>query len=103
MKLLGITLIVGTLGVWSPALAAKPDKASPLIIQEQGSFLVGGKMITNPGKFDPYKPSARRSNLSRRSRLRFLSDTGEGTETPAGPVAWRGSVLENLGNHARRT
>jgi len=57
MKLLGITLIVGTLGVWNPALAAKPDKASPLIIQEQGSFLVGGKMITNPGKFDPYKPS----------------------------------------------
>ena len=28
-----------------------------LQIQEQGSFLVGGKMITNPGKFDPYKPT----------------------------------------------
>ncbi len=31
--------------------------AAPLVIQEQGSFLVGGKMITNPGTFDPLKPS----------------------------------------------
>jgi hypothetical protein len=28
-----------------------------LVIQEQGSFAVGGMMITNPGKFDPYKPT----------------------------------------------
>jgi hypothetical protein len=26
---------------------------APLVIEQQGSFLVGGKMITNPGKFDP--------------------------------------------------
>lgn len=29
----------------------------PLLIQEQGSFAVGGKVIANPGKFDPYKPA----------------------------------------------
>jgi pimeloyl-ACP methyl ester carboxylesterase len=29
----------------------------PLIIQEQGSFAVGGTVITNPGVFDPYKPT----------------------------------------------
>jgi hypothetical protein len=30
----------------------------PLVIQEQGSFAVGGKVLTNPGRFDPYKPTA---------------------------------------------
>lgn len=39
------------------SLAAAPAAAGPLIVQEQGSFLVGGKMITHAGKFDPYKPS----------------------------------------------
>jgi hypothetical protein len=29
----------------------------PILIQEQGSFSVGGTVITNPGKFDPYKPT----------------------------------------------
>jgi hypothetical protein len=28
-----------------------------LVIQQQGSFAVGGTMITNPGTFDPYKPT----------------------------------------------
>ena len=31
------------------------SKEKLLIIREQGSFAVGGKVITNPGKFDPYK------------------------------------------------
>ena len=29
----------------------------PLQIKEQGSFAVGGTVITNPGKFDPYHPT----------------------------------------------
>jgi hypothetical protein len=29
--------------------------AEPLVIQEQGSFAVGGRVITRPGKFDPVK------------------------------------------------
>jgi hypothetical protein len=32
-------------------------KQKPLMIQEQGSFAIGGTMISNPGKFDPYKPT----------------------------------------------
>jgi hypothetical protein len=39
------------------AIGAQPNKSPPLQIQEQGSFLVGGTMITNPGKFDPYRPT----------------------------------------------
>jgi Alpha/beta hydrolase family len=31
---------------------------SALMIQTQGSFAVGGTVVTNPGTFDPYKPTA---------------------------------------------
>lgn len=34
------------------------NKKSALMIQEQGSFAVGGAVITNPGTFDPFKPTA---------------------------------------------
>jgi hypothetical protein len=33
------------------------DKPAPLVIHEQGSFAVGGTVITKPGTFDPSKPS----------------------------------------------
>ncbi|QEE29621.1 alpha/beta fold hydrolase [Terriglobus albidus] len=32
-------------------------KNAPLMIQEQGSFAVGGKVITNPGTFNPKQPT----------------------------------------------
>ncbi len=32
-------------------------KPEPLMIQEQGSFAVGGKVITNPGTFNPKQPT----------------------------------------------
>jgi alpha/beta hydrolase family protein len=35
-----------------------PGKPKPLVIQEQGSFAVGGTVIHNPGTFDHYKPTA---------------------------------------------
>ena len=37
----------------SPAPAAVPE---PLVIQDQGSFTVGGTVVTAPGTFDPRKP-----------------------------------------------
>jgi pimeloyl-ACP methyl ester carboxylesterase len=37
---------------------ASTKTPEPLIIQEQGSFAVGGTVITNPGTFDPAKPSS---------------------------------------------
>ncbi len=33
------------------------QKTGFLTIKEQGSFAVGGKVITSPGTFDPYKPA----------------------------------------------
>jgi len=37
--------------------AQTAQKKDPLIIEEQGSFAVGGTVITNPGKYDPVKRS----------------------------------------------
>ncbi|MEY4963710.1 MAG: hypothetical protein RLZZ323_1029 [Bacteroidota bacterium] len=37
--------------------AQSPSKQKPLVIEEQGSFAVGGTVITNEGIFDPYKPT----------------------------------------------
>jgi pimeloyl-ACP methyl ester carboxylesterase len=39
------------------AQAAERTKAAPLQIQEQGSFAVGGTIVTNPGTFDTFKPT----------------------------------------------
>jgi len=38
------------------AMAAVTHKLEPLVIQEQGSFAVGGKVINSPGTFNPGKP-----------------------------------------------
>lgn len=40
------------------AQANKNSKPAPLMIQEQGSFAVGGSVITAPGTFDPIKQGA---------------------------------------------
>jgi hypothetical protein len=40
-----------------PAFAQQQKKQSPLMIQEQGSFAVGGTVISNPGTFDPKNPT----------------------------------------------
>jgi hypothetical protein len=38
------------------AIAQQASKPEPLVIQEQGSFAVGGTVMTAPGTFDPRKP-----------------------------------------------
>jgi hypothetical protein len=37
-------------------MAEEVSKPEPLVIQEQGSFAVGGTVATEPGTFDPLKP-----------------------------------------------
>jgi hypothetical protein len=39
------------------AQETKKSNSAPLMIQEQGSFAVGGTVITNPGKFDHLRPT----------------------------------------------
>lgn len=49
-----------TLATLVPAVAHAADKSAtePLVIQKQGSFAVGGTVITAPGTFDPIKHGA---------------------------------------------
>jgi hypothetical protein len=50
MFLFLITLLLAAI----PAPAQKAEKQKPIMIESQGSFAVGGTVITTPGTFDPY-------------------------------------------------
>src|SRR5213592_607501 len=41
----------------STAARQHPTAPAPLVIQEQGSFFVGGTVVTNPGTFDLKTPT----------------------------------------------
>ena len=57
-KITIVLSVVFLLLIKSPSLQAqKSTKQKPMIISEQGSFAVGGTIITNPGTFNPYKPT----------------------------------------------
>lgn len=54
-KLLGLALF-SLIGACATHSGHSDNTYAPLLIQTQGSFAVGGKMITAPGTFDPRKP-----------------------------------------------
>jgi pimeloyl-ACP methyl ester carboxylesterase len=70
-------------------------KTAPLMIQEQGSFAAGGKVITNPGTFNPKQPTPEGQTLHgdhayvfyqvpvnpRKLPLVFLHGTGQFSKT----------------------
>jgi len=84
-------------GIMSNACVSdtQAGKSAPLVIQEQGSFAVGGTVIMNPGTFDPYKPSPDGATLhgdhayvfyqvpvhARRLPLVFLHGAGQFSKT----------------------
>src|SRR5512136_714959 len=43
--------------------SAQNDKPKPLLIQDQGSFAVGGTVISSPGTFDPIKSTPEGQSL----------------------------------------
>ena len=51
-----LTVIISVLYA-SCSVSKKGTDKEPIVIREQGSFAVGGKVITNPGTFDPYNPA----------------------------------------------
>jgi len=60
MATLGKVLVMLALTIVSVCItsctpANRSGTAAPLVIQEQGSFAVGGSVITNPGTFDPVR------------------------------------------------
>jgi hypothetical protein len=57
-QLIAVSIVVTTLGV-AAAFAESPQQAKPpLVLAEQGSFMVGGTFVTNPGVFDPVNPTS---------------------------------------------
>ncbi len=52
-----VAIITLTLLTWSCMTSRESPKNGALTLQQQGSFAVGGKVITNPGTFDPNKPT----------------------------------------------
>ena len=73
-----------------------PETRHPLVVQEQGSFAVGGKVIGTPGTFDPAKPfepsgqtlhgdhafvSYQKPVSPRRYPLTFLHGAGQSAKT----------------------
>src|SRR6266536_815069 len=55
--ILAVSLIAAAFLTAATAHQVKNGKPEPLVIQEQGSFAVGGKVITNPGTFNPKQPT----------------------------------------------
>ena len=53
----GLLLILAVIVAPVGATAQEAGKPAPLVIQQQGSFAVGGTVISNPGTFDPSKPN----------------------------------------------
>jgi hypothetical protein len=51
-----VALVAATVAAAFNAAAADAGKPAPLVMQEQGSFAVGGTVSTAPGTFDPRKP-----------------------------------------------
>jgi hypothetical protein len=43
-----------TISLIIPVAAQKAEKQKPIMIEQQGSFAIGGTVVTNPGTFDPY-------------------------------------------------
>lgn len=53
--MLALTLTLLSVSLSACSIAERSGKPELLVIQEQGSFAVGGTVITNPGTFDPLK------------------------------------------------
>ena len=54
-----LTVLTALLAVLAFPVCVWADEAgtsTPLVVQKQGSFAVGGTVISNPGSFDPLKP-----------------------------------------------
>ena len=56
--LFALLLISAVVFTSAKAQEGSKSKPEPLMIQEQGSFAVGGSVITTPGTFDPIKQGA---------------------------------------------
>lgn len=66
-----------------------PTAPPPLMIQEQGSFAVGGTVVTAPGTFDPYKPTSDGATLHGDHAYVFYQVPAQARPLPL--VLWHGA------------
>ncbi|MCW5552186.1 MAG: alpha/beta fold hydrolase [Verrucomicrobiae bacterium] len=75
-----------SLAAW--AAGSSGVKLAPLIIQEQGSFAVGGSVVTNSGTYDPYKPAPAGQTFHGDHAYVFYQIPAEARKLPL--VMWHG-------------
>ena len=57
-RIIKLSTLVAILALCTTASAGPPQQAkSTIVLADQGSFLVGGNVVTNPGVFDPVNPT----------------------------------------------
>jgi hypothetical protein len=76
-----------------------PEKG-PLLIQEQGSFAVGGTVVTNPGTFDQYNQTPEGQTFHGDHAYVFYQIPAEARKISSGHVAWHRTVFKNVGNNS---
>lgn len=55
--IIALALVFVGVSLSACVVTRRSGKPEPMVIQEQGSFTVGGTVLTNPGTFDPVKMS----------------------------------------------
>ena len=61
----------------APGAERNASAASALVIQEQGSFAVGGTVLSTPGTYNNNAPTAEEQTFHGDHLYAFLSDTAE--------------------------
>jgi len=81
-------LLLAVVLTTSSLTAQKTEKQKPILLQEQGSFAVGGTVITNPGTFDPYNQTPAGQTLHGDHAYIFYQIPAEARKYPL--VMWHG-------------
>ncbi len=90
------------------AAAQNAEKQQSILIEEQGSFAVGGTIITTTGIFDPIKQGAYNpagndpagQTLHGDHAASVLPDSCKSPEISACVLAWTRAVFKMLGNYS---
>ena len=96
--MLALTLTFVGVSLSACAIADRSGKPAPLVIQEQGSFAVGGTVITNPGTFDPVKMTPEGQTFHGDHAYVFYQVPVNARKLASRALAWLRAVLEDLGN-----
>ena len=101
---LALSLVLGT-AVWHGALAGPSQKQQPLVLKEQGSFSVGGRVVCAPGTFDPTIPGAGAQNTGQCFRIDQLyaqyKAPANARALPIVMIHGGAGTGQSLGNNAR--